>query len=258
MIAVASYIDPVADPDAWNRLIGYPNSKLPILVANVVNGPDVSLHTSWQDVIDRASAAGKIVLGYVRTGYLSLSQQAFTTRLGSTALQDWEAQIEGDVDMWYKLYGDSIGGIFFDEGWPECGEGNKYHDFYKHINDYTKRNHPGAYTILNPGSPIDSCFEDTMDTLLTFELSYEAYTGSYTGNNWTAKDPRKLWHIVYNVPEGSIEQVAALAAQRGAGFLQMTNDNLPNPYDNLPSDEYMQAQIAQASGGTLLNTPASD
>lgn len=258
MIAVASYINPLASPDAWDLLIGYPNAEMPILVANVVNGPDSTVDTGWQGVIDRASAAGKIVLGYVRTGYLGVSQQAFTTRLGSGALADWAAQIEEDVDSWYALYGSSMGGIFFDEGWPECGANNIYHDLYKYINDYTKRKHPGAYTVLNPGSPIDSCFEDTMDTLLTFELDYAAYTSSYTPNDWTPENPSKLWHIVYDVPESAISQVAALARQRGAGFLQMTDYTLPNPYDVLPDDGYMQAQIAQASGGTVINTPASD
>lgn len=52
----------------------------------------------------------------MRTGYLGVSQQQFTTRLGSTNLADWTAQIERDVDMWYDLYGSSIGGIFFDAG----------------------------------------------------------------------------------------------------------------------------------------------
>jgi hypothetical protein len=44
--------------------------------------------------------------------------------LGSGALADWAAQILEDVDMWYHLYGNNIGGIFFDEGWPECGANN--------------------------------------------------------------------------------------------------------------------------------------
>jgi hypothetical protein len=257
MIAVASYIDPLGSPADWTRLIGYPNAELPIVVANVVNGPDSVVNTAWQGVINQAAGAGKIVLGYVRTGYLGVSQQAFVTRLGSGALADWAAQIEEDVDAWYTLYGSSMGGIFFDEGWPGCGDNNIYHDLYKYINDYTKRKHPGAYTVLNPGSPIDSCFEDTMDTLLTFELNYTSYVSSYTPNNWTPAEPTKLWHIVYNVPESAISQVAALARERGAGFLQMTDETLPNPYNILPSDSYMQAQIAQASGGSATNAPAS-
>lgn len=230
---------------------------MPILIANVVNGPDSAIDPSWTDVIERASASGKTVLGYVRTGYLGVSQQKFLTRLGSGDLADWTAQIEEDVDMWYKLYGNSIGGIFFDEGWPECGDNNQYVDLYKHINDYTKRAHPGALTILNPGSPMASCFEDTMDTLLTFELDYTAYTNSYTPNDWTPKDPRKLWHIVYNVPESAIDEVAKLAKERGAGFLQLTNDLLPNPYDNLPSDSYMTSMMNAVDGGSPLNAKAS-
>ncbi|KAH8902036.1 hypothetical protein BR93DRAFT_888140 [Coniochaeta sp. PMI_546] len=261
MVAIASYINPTGSKGAWDRLIGYPNNKMPILCANVVNGPGAKpADEDWQDVINRAAGSGKIVLGYVRTGYLGLSDDHYTTRLGSTNLADWAAQIQEDVDAWYDIYGSSIGGIFFDEGWPGCGSSStssEYHDLYKWINDYTKRNHPGAYTVLNPGSPCDECFKDTMDTLLTFELSYTAYKSSYTPNKWNATDARKLWHIVYNVPRSAINEVATLARQRGAGFLQITDEDMPNPYDILPDDDYMQAQLLQASGGTVKTDPAS-
>jgi hypothetical protein len=129
-------------------------------------------------------------------------------------------------------------------------------DLYKYINDYTKRTHPGALTVLNPGSPIASCFEDTMDTLLTFELNYTSYVSSYTGNTWIPKDPRKLWHIVYNVPQSAISQIIALSKQRGAGFIQITDDTLDNPYDNLPVDSYMQSILGAVAGGVPLNNNA--
>jgi hypothetical protein len=87
-IAVASYINPLADPAAWNRLIAYDPNKMPILVANVVNGPDSAVDSDWADVITRGAASGKTVLGYVRTGYLGVSVQKFTTRLGSGNLAD--------------------------------------------------------------------------------------------------------------------------------------------------------------------------
>ncbi|RAH50969.1 uncharacterized protein BO95DRAFT_438227 [Aspergillus brunneoviolaceus CBS 621.78] len=255
-IAVASYINPLSDPAAWDRLIDYDVSKMPILVANVLNGPDSTVDPSWQGVIERASSAGKTVLGYVRTGYLGLSDQVFQTRLGSGNLADWTAQIEEDVDMWYKLYGDSIGGIFFDEGWPECGINDEYVDLYKYINAYTKRAHPSAYTVLNPGSPMASCFEDTMDTLLTFEQSYDSYIDNYTPNDWNPRDPRKLWHTVYNVPKSAISEVVQLAKERGAGFLQLTDDMLPNPYDTLPADSYIQSMMDGIDGGSLSNAGA--
>ncbi|RDW70549.1 uncharacterized protein DSM5745_08060 [Aspergillus mulundensis] len=256
-IAVASYINPLADPAAWNRLIAYDSDKMPILVANVVNGPDSAVDSDWEDVITRGAASGKTVLGYVRTGYLGVSTQKFTTRLGSGNLADWTAQIEEDIDMWYTLYGDNIGGIFFDEGWPECGGNNEYVDLYKYINNYTKRKHPGAFTVLNPGSPMASCYEDTMDTLLTFELSYDAYKNSYTPNDWTPKDPRKLWHIIYDVPESAVAEVAQLAKKRGASFIEITSDVMPNPYDTLPGESYIQTMMDAIDGGSLLNKDAS-
>ncbi|KAJ5383098.1 hypothetical protein N7517_001009 [Penicillium concentricum] len=114
---------------------------MPILVANLVNRPDSAVDSDWQGVITRGAGSSKIVLGYVRTGYLGT------------------ARIEEDIDMWYTLYGENIGGIFFDEGWPECGADNKYAGLYKYINDYTKRTHPGAYTVLNPVSPMAAYYE---------------------------------------------------------------------------------------------------
>lgn len=99
-IAIASYIDPLGDPASWDRLIGYSSDKLSLLVANVVNGPDNVVNTDWASTIKRAKASGKTVLGYVRTGYLGISIQQFKTRLGSSDLADWVAQIQQDVDMW--------------------------------------------------------------------------------------------------------------------------------------------------------------
>ena len=167
-VALASYINPNANITAWNRLIAYPQDKLSVLVANVVNGPDNTVDAGWRDVISRAAASGKTVIGYVRTGYLGVSDQHFATRLGSTNLADWVAQIEEDVDMWYTLYGSSIGGIFFDEGLADCGTNNVYADIYTHINRYTKARHPGAYTVLNPGTHVPQCFEHAVDTFVDF------------------------------------------------------------------------------------------
>jgi hypothetical protein len=134
-------------------MIGYHNDKVSVLVANVLNGPDTVVNDKWTGVLTQAAAAKEKVIGYVRTGYLGLALtdpgpfEPFETRLGTRDIADWIAQIERDVDLWYKqalildlsffgqllvltqfrLYGeDKIGGIFFDEGWNECGENNKY------------------------------------------------------------------------------------------------------------------------------------
>ncbi|KAF7164134.1 hypothetical protein CNMCM5623_008824 [Aspergillus felis] len=249
-IALASYINPLADPGAWDRMIAYPSDKVSVLVANVLNGPDTTVNEDWAKVIDRAHTSGKRILGYVRTGYLGQSQQAFETRLGSTDLADWVSQIQTDVDLWYQLYPGKIGGIFFDEGWNDCGPDNLYADLYRFITDATKRKHPGAFTVLNPGATMPQCFEHSADTLMTFEQSYDTYMNNYVPNpGWTPKDPRKLWHIIYGVPEADAGKVAALALKRGAGLIHITNDVLPNPYDTLPDEAYMKAITDAIKGG---------
>ncbi|PYI01923.1 fibronectin type III domain protein [Aspergillus sclerotiicarbonarius CBS 121057] len=249
-IALASYINPLADPAAWDRIIDYPQDKVTVLVANILNGPDTTVDEDWQKVINRAYSAGKRVLGYVRTGYLGVSQDHFQTRLGSTDLADWVAQIQGDVDLWYQLYPGMIGGIFFDEGWNDCGTDNQYSELYRFISDTTKRKHPGAFTVLNPGATMPQCFEHSADTLMTFENSYDTYMNNYVANpDWTPSDSRKLWHIIYNVPADSAGDVAALARERGAGLIHITDDNLPNPYDTLPDDTYMQTIMNAVDGG---------
>ncbi|CBF79022.1 putative spherulin 4 family protein [Aspergillus nidulans FGSC A4] len=99
-IAIASYINPLGDPASWERLLAYDTNKVSVLVANVLNSPDYVVDDSWKSVIDQAASQGKKILGYVRTGYLGVSQQQFTTRLGSRDLADWASQIEQDIDKW--------------------------------------------------------------------------------------------------------------------------------------------------------------
>jgi hypothetical protein len=210
---------------------------------------------SWSSVIQQATSSGKTVIGHVCIGYLGMSKQKFKPRLGSSDLADWASQIEQDVDKWFELY-PSISGISFDEGWPECGANNIYSDLYAHINAYTKRKHSGAFTVLNTGSSIAQCYEDTMDTLLTFESSYETYISSeYTENTWTPKDNRKIWHIVYRVPQDKIESVATLSRSRHVGYLEVTDgDNNPNPYDNVPNDAHMKAAMSAVAAARSLRT----
>lgn len=83
-------------------MIKYPSDKVSVLVANVLSGPDSKRNVAWASVIEAAHGQGKTVIGYVRTGYLGVSKQKFKTMLGSTELGDWIAQIESEVEAWYR------------------------------------------------------------------------------------------------------------------------------------------------------------
>lgn len=256
-IALASNIDPSSDPDAWKRLIGYDSNKVSVLIADIQNGGlDSQVDMNWKQLINAANSSGKRVIGYVNTGYLGASDQLLTTRLGSNDPADWVSQIESDVDKWYRLYGSGIGGIFFDEGKSDCGPDNMYSELYAYISAYTKRRYPGAFTVLNTGSNTSQCFENTMDTLLTFTDTYDTYTASYTPLDWTPADPRKIWHIINSVPASAVGSVVSLAGQRGAGLVEVTDDTPDNPYDTLPDDTYMQSFMSSVQGGSAPVTDA--
>lgn len=256
-IALTSNIEPYSNPGAWERLIRYDSNKISVLLVNIQNdGPNSQADMEWEQLISAANSGGKRVIGYVNTGYLGASEQAFTTRLGSHDIADWVSQIESDVDRWFRLYGDGIGGIFFDEGGIGCGPDNMYSDLYAYINAYTKRRYPGAFTVLQTGSNASRCFEHTMDTLLTFSGSYDTYTSSYTPLDWTPTDPRRIWHIIDSVPASEIGSAIHLAGQRGAGLVEVTDDTPDNPYDTLPNNGYMQTLMTSVQGGSPLVTNA--
>jgi hypothetical protein len=216
-IAVPSYIHPGADPGAWNRLIGAPSEKAGITVANVLNGPDFRRKPIWTDVMARAHGSGKRVLGYVDTGYLGLTGQK--TRLGSSDPADWIAQAEQDINVWYALYGESLDGIFFDQGYNTCGPNNDFASWYDHLNQFEKRHHPGALTVLNPGAVVPQCYEDTADILLMYESDYAGYRGqnpigdlNFHAPDWTPRDPHKIWHIIYDARPNTSARCSTSAA----------------------------------------------
>jgi hypothetical protein len=255
-IAMAAYSNPTGDPAAWDRLIGAASDRASVLVANVLNGPGSELNADWANVIIRAHASGKKVLGYVDTGYLGQADNRLT-RLGSGATQDWIAQIDQDIDAWYNLYGTSMDGIFFDDGFNQCGAGNVYPAWYREVNDYAKRHHSGAMTVLNPGTVVPQCYADTADVLLTFEGSYDTYMSNTYDLGWTPASPSKIWHIIYGVPADQIVPVVQLAEARDAGYVEITDDSGANPYDQQPDIAYWNREQSVVSGGIPVAAPVT-
>jgi hypothetical protein len=255
-IAVPSYMDPGANPQDWNALIDAQTSKVGVVIANVLNGPTYQQDQQWVEVIHRAHASGKRVLGYVDTG--CLGQTGLLTRLGSATPADWIAQIEQDVNLWYSFYGDDLGGIFFDQGFDGSGSVN----WYSFLNQYVKRHHSGSMTALNLGTSVPRSFEHTADVLVTYEGDYSGYVGlnPTSGHNfedprWVPSDPDKFWHIVYDVREHQVADVIAKSQTRHAGHVYVTDGVLPNPYDTIPT--YWPGVQANVAGGAITPAPAT-
>ena len=249
-LAVPAYVNPLADPAAWTRLASAAPGSLGFAVVNVINGPDYVAQDAWTDAIKTASANGVKLVGYVDTGYLGTTGQR--TRLGSTDPVDWMSQIQHDINAWYQFYGSDLSGIFFDQVQNACGptsDSNDWADLYRTLSEGVERLHPGATTVLNPGTNVPQCYEDAGDVIVTFEGSYASYVGDpaaanpYTPLSWTPVDPKKIWHIVYGAPDVvAMSQVVDLSKTRSAGYVYVTDDVLANPYDTVPADAYWSAE----------------
>ncbi|MEU4515320.1 spherulation-specific family 4 protein [Nonomuraea wenchangensis] len=263
-VAVPAYFLPSGGTAGLWTQMNTTAGKPGVLVANVANGPDNEAKPAYTSALAAAHAAGIKVIGYVDTGYFGTT--GLGTRLGSASADDWRAQIQSDINKWYQFYGASIDGIFFDQAQNACGPtagSQTYADLYREATAYVKKYHPGATTIANPGIAPAACYQDTADILVTFEGPYSAYDvatrpAPYQPQAWEAAyDPQRIWHLVYDVPDATaLAKVIARSKSNNAGYVYVTDDVLPNPWDKLPS--YMQEQVtaAKGSGGAAPAAPA--
>ncbi|MFF5224964.1 spherulation-specific family 4 protein [Dactylosporangium sp. NPDC000521] len=244
-LAVPAYFYPGGDGTAlWQRLTG-PGTG--IVVANPFSGPGKTRDPRYAAAIAAARAGGVTVLGYVPTGYLGTTGRA--TRLGQTTPAAWSAQVQQDIETWYRLYGgDGLGGIFFDEVQNVCGPDGAYARTYRALDEHTRAWHHGAFTVINPGIETEPCYADIGDVILTFEGTYDTYR-QWKPPAWhRAMDPRRLWHLVHGTATlDQLDEAMRLSKQRNAGYVYVTPDVLANPWDSLPPPEYWTRELAAAA-----------
>ena len=252
-IGLPAYID-AGDTATW-KTISSSGAGLGFVIANPDNGPGTSKNTAYQTVMTNTHAAGTKVLGYVDTGYFGTTSPARQTASGQTSEAAWLTQAEQHIDTWYSLYGTAVDGIFFDDAQNVCGPASsstEYVDLYRQLNTYVHTKHPGALTVDNPGTGVDECYADAADILLTFEGSYADYVaGSHTTPQWQLDgDPKKFLELVYNTPQAFLQTAITRSKKDNAGYVYVTPDNLPNPWDTIPASSYWTAELAavQAAG----------
>jgi hypothetical protein len=251
-IAVPAYFNPNGSGGAYWTQLDQGAPAVGVAIANPGNGPGTTFDQGYANAIRAAANAGVRVIGYVDTGYFGTTGR--TTRTGQTTTSAWTSQSEGDVNTWYTLYGSyGLAGIFFDDGLADCG----HVSLYEAVNTYTKQNHPGAYTVDNPGTAADQCYSSAADTIVMFENTYASYVG-WTAPAWelNSTNPNKFWHLIYATPDqASMANAVTLSKQRNAGYLYVTNDVLPNPWDTLPGGTYWTDELARTgatgSGDTV-------
>lgn len=218
-IAVPSYFYPGA---LWGRLIvAAPTVGLAII--NPDSGPGAVPNADYVAQVAKARAAGITVLGYVYTGYGNRAQSA----------------VLADIGRYYSWYG--VDGVFLDEASTDCAR----LPYYRALHADIKSRGGAAKVVLNPGTQTNECYMAAADILLTFENTYAVYNSGYSAPAWVRNYPAdRFWHLVYATGNAAqMQRAISLSKSRNAGWVYVTPDKLPNPWDTLPAQSYWSAEL---------------
>lgn len=213
-VAVPSYFRPGT---SWDQML----ANRPALVCiNPGSGPGTTPSTSYPAQVAKAHGAGAKVLGYVHTRY------------GVRPI----AEVKADVDKHQQWY--AVSGIFVDTTSNDPALVPYYEDLCSYIKG------KGLFVCLNPGTRCPERLAQIADAVMVVETDLARYL-THTHNAWEVNYPGKLWHCIHTCPESEMPKVVATAKARGAGYVLVTQDVMPNPYDGLPA--YWNALCAEVA-----------
>jgi hypothetical protein len=221
-ILVPAYFGP-SNPD-WPRLADSAGQVPITAIANVFNGPGTSARDDYNRVIGNVRASGGRVVGYVHTTY--------TRRALDEVIQD--------MRRWAQFY--PIDGIFVDEMTNDGAAAGL--EYYGALLAEARRLGSDWIVIGNPGAPTRESYlaRPAADVLVTFEnrTGYD----SMSPDLWTRSHPASAFgHLCYEVSSSEdMARYVQLARNRRAGWIYVTDDTAPNPWDRLPS--YWKAEVA--------------
>jgi len=194
------------------------------VVINPNSGAGIKQDSDYLGIAIRLKQKGVRVIGYIKTEYGARSS----------------ASIEADLDLYFNWY--DVDGIFVDEVKADtCGDNQTY---YYQIANYIRHKKLLAVVVLNPGTNADSCFITFSDILVTFEGSFADYK-HWSPSGWEAKFPAdRFWHIIHSTSQNDLPNALNLARKNHVGWVYITSDVMPNPYDTLPALNYWKVELS--------------
>jgi len=218
----------------WNQMTTAA-ATIPITaILNPDSGPGAASDPNYASAVDSLRAAGGEVIGYVHT--------SFGTRSSAAVL--------AEVNSYASFY--HLDGIFVDEMDNTPGSLSYYTGLYSSI----KAAHPTWSVFGNPGTTTLEQYltGPAADVLAVFEDDGVNYPG-YAPSSWNfSYDRSHFANLIYNVSTAAVMQSdVALAAARNAGYVYVTDDNLPNPYDTLPS--YWDQEVSKIAQVNAMPEP---
>lgn len=200
--------------NAYEKLANIAKAHPSVGITAIINpnsGPGTTQNIDFIRGISILTNAGIRVIGYVYTSY------------GSRPI----ASVEADIDRYISFYGSSISGVLFDEMSNTPGNAN----YYKTLSNYAKSKGL-AFTAGNPGIDTLPGYIGTVDTMTIYEGSGVPIL-NYLGGGWHSNYGKQNFNFVaYGV--ASLDQAYITSAAKYVGYMYITNDNLPNPWNTLP------------------------
>lgn len=226
---VPAYFYPVAG-SPWNRLNSMAR-RFPrriTAIGNPFSGPGLFFDPTYDLTFKAFRASGGSLLGYVHTSY------------GQRPI----GQVLADIDLWLQWY--AIDGVFVDEMDNTVGAHEAYYQaIYQHVQAHL----PAGAVVGNPGVATAPSYlllndQPVSSTLCVFEHGVGSTT--WQAPAWmSAHAPRHFCALAYKVDAGGWQSSVDHAWQEGCGWVFVTDDDLPNPWDTLPPYfESMAAYLA--------------
>jgi hypothetical protein len=210
----------------WDGLIDAAR-KVPVTaIVNPASGPGKAPDPNYTRALDRAAGAGVTLIGYVSTSYAKRPR----------------ADVEADVDRWVTFY-PAIRGIFFDEQ----ASGPEQVEYYAALSADTRRRIRNGVVITNPGTACDPAYftRAGVDAVCVWENR-----GGFERLKQPVLEkasPEQFVALAHGVAgTAAMEQAVRKAASERIGYVYVTDDVLPNPWDRLPV--YWKDEVAAVAG----------
>jgi hypothetical protein len=193
----------------WPTLMAQ-NLACQYAIINPNSGPGTVKDNNYASVVAACQARGVSILGYVAATYGSKPM---------TSLLDEMRRYE----TWY-----GVDGYFIDE----AASGTDKIDYFASIYKGTK-----GVVVLNPGVYPHQAYVEVCDIIVVEERGIEVTENrSVDLADWMkGQPPEKFAYLIFGVTTAAkMRRILTKAQERNVGFIFVTNDTLPNPWDSLP------------------------
>ncbi|MEA1948303.1 MAG: spherulation-specific family 4 protein [Thermodesulfobacteriota bacterium] len=235
------------DPDSyiWDD-IAAAGSDIPITaIINPANGPggDSSPNSDFQKGLKDLTEGGVEIIGYVATEY------------GTRNINYVKSDIKQYNDDFTDGDNYSVTGIFLDQVKNTTDRNTLA--YYQELWHYVKNSSDTPnldFVVLNPGINTPEVFLDFADVIIVFEGNFSDWI-NYTPDSYLVNyTSDRFSYLVHSTMGGCVEMENAidLGPKRNILYGFVTDDLLPNPWDNFPS--FWEEEVDDFTSLRIFNT----